>query len=69
AHPQATRPHPSKVTGSPQSRQRASINLAAAQAQKLNGGGRVLSVRETNTGYHVKLIKQGEVRIVVVPRN
>lgn len=68
-HPQPPAIRPATTAGSPQSRRRASINIAAARAQQLNGGGRVLSVRETTSGYHVKLIKQGEVRIVVVPRN
>lgn len=40
---------------------------AARQAQLLNGGGRVLSVDATRGGWRVKLLKEGNVRIVFVP--
>lgn len=40
---------------------------AARQAQDLNGGGRVLSVEEARGGWRVKLLKEGNVRIVFVP--
>ena len=40
---------------------------AARKAQHANGGGRVLSVRRNADGYQVKLIKEGEVRIVFIP--
>lgn len=40
---------------------------AARQAQQLNGGGRVLSVDAAGGGWRVKLLKDGNVRIVFVP--
>lgn len=40
---------------------------AAAHAQRSNGGGRVLSVDPTGTGYRVKLLQRGDVNIVFVP--
>lgn len=40
---------------------------AARIAQKLNGGGRVLSVEPAAGGWRVKLLKDGDVRIVFVP--
>ncbi len=42
-------------------------NAAARQAQSMNGGGRVLSVEEARSGWRVKLLKDGNVRIVFVP--
>ncbi|ROH89555.1 hypothetical protein ED208_10525 [Stagnimonas aquatica] len=44
-----------------------SAGEAARQAQQLNGGGRVLSVEQAHDGWRVKLIKNGDVRIVFVP--
>ncbi|HEU0196118.1 MAG TPA: hypothetical protein VFQ88_02750 [Nevskiaceae bacterium] len=43
------------------------IGEIARRARHLNGGGRVLAVHAKPDGYHVKLIKHGEVRIVIVP--
>lgn len=40
---------------------------AARRAQMRNGGGRVLGVDPTDDGYRVKLLKQGEVRTLLVP--
>lgn len=40
---------------------------AAKQAQRMNGGGRVLSVEPSEGGHRVKLLKNGEVRVLVVP--
>lgn len=40
----------------------------ARRAQRINGGGRVLAVDPVNEGYRVKLLKNGDVRVVVVPR-
>ena len=40
---------------------------AARRAQELNNGGRVLSVEPAGGGWRVKLIKNGDVRIVFVP--
>ncbi len=40
---------------------------AAAQAQRNNGGGRVLAVDPTGNGYRVKLLQRGDVNIVFVP--
>ena len=45
-----------------------SANQAAAQAQSLNGGGRVLAVEEATGGWRVKLLKDGNVRFVFVPQ-
>jgi len=43
-----------------------SPNEAAKRAQRENGGGRVLSVEQSGDGYRVKLLRDGEVRIVHV---
>eukprot|EP00611_Tribonema_gayanum_P022519 TRINITY_DN4528_c0_g1_i2.p1 TRINITY_DN4528_c0_g1~~TRINITY_DN4528_c0_g1_i2.p1 ORF type:complete len:100 (+),score=25.46 TRINITY_DN4528_c0_g1_i2:333-632(+) len=43
-----------------------SPNEAAKRAQRENGGGRVLSVEPSGDGYRVKLLRDGEVRIVHV---
>lgn len=43
-----------------------SPNEAARRAQRENGGGRVLSVESSGDGYRVKLLRDGEVRIVHV---
>jgi len=40
---------------------------AAEQAQRNNGGGRVLAVDPTGNGYRVKLLQRGDVNIVFVP--
>lgn len=40
---------------------------AARIAQHRNGGGRVLAVDRGDDGYRVKLLKNGDVRIVLVP--
>lgn len=42
---------------------------AARIAQARNGGGRVLDVVETREGWRVKLLKDGEVRTVLVPHH
>jgi len=42
---------------------------AARIAQQQNGGGRVLAVERGDRGYRVKLLKNGDVRIVYVPGN
>lgn len=39
---------------------------AAQRAQAMNGGGRVLSVEPAGDGYRVKLLRDGEVRVVFV---
>ncbi len=41
---------------------------AATEARKRYGGGKVLAVEETPSGFRVKLLRQGNVRIVFVPR-
>jgi len=41
-------------------------NEAARRAQAENGGGRVLSVEPSGSGYRVKLLRDGEVRVVYV---
>lgn len=43
-----------------------SPNEAASRAQAENGGGRVLSVEPSGDGYRVKLLRDGEVRVVYV---
>jgi hypothetical protein len=40
---------------------------AARWAKQANGGGRVLAVYPSQTGYRVKLLKDGEVSVVDVP--
>ena len=40
---------------------------AAHRAQQLNGGGRVLAVDPADSGYRVRVLKDGEVRSVYVP--
>lgn len=40
---------------------------AARIAQQQNGGGRVLAVEPEAGGYRVKLLKNGDVRILYVP--
>jgi hypothetical protein len=40
---------------------------AAQRAQQLNGGGRVLAVDPAQSGYRVRVLKDGEVRSVYVP--
>jgi len=37
---------------------------AARRAQERNGGGRVLSVEPQGSGYRVKVLKDGEVRVL-----
>lgn len=43
-----------------------SPNEAAKRAQRENGGGRVLAVEPSGNGYRVKLLRDGEVRVVYV---
>lgn len=40
---------------------------AAREAQKRYGGGKVLSVDPTGDGFRVKLLRDGDVRIVIIP--
>lgn len=40
---------------------------AARQAQQQNGGGRVLGVDPAGDGYRVKLLKDGDVRVIFIP--
>ncbi len=49
-----------------QSRPGLSPGEAAQRAQQINGGGRVLSVEPAGDGYRVKLLRDGEVRVVFV---
>ncbi len=44
-----------------------SADMATREAQQINGGGRVLSVDPANGGWRVKLLKDGNVRMVFVP--
>ena len=39
---------------------------AARRAQQLNGGGRVLSVEPAGAGHRVKVLKDGEVRVLQI---
>lgn len=50
----------------PQDHGQLSARDAAREAQQINGGGRVLSVDTANGGWRVKLLKDGNVRIVFV---
>lgn len=40
---------------------------AAREAQMRYGGGKVLSVDEAGDGYRVKLVRDGDVRVVFIP--
>ncbi|MDR3414711.1 MAG: hypothetical protein P4L83_00860 [Nevskia sp.] len=44
-----------------------STGEAAHRAQQINGGGRVLAVDPADSGYRVRVLKNGEVRSVYVP--
>ena len=44
-----------------------SSGQAAERAQQLNGGGRILAVDPAQSGYRVRVLKDGEVRSVYVP--
>lgn len=52
--------HPDRERG------RMSPSQAAREAVARNGGGRVLSVSEVDGGYRVKVLKEGDMRIVFV---
>ena len=39
---------------------------AARRAQQINGGGRVLSVEPIGSGHRVKVLKDGEVRVLQI---
>tara|TARA_R110000787_G_scaffold57455_14_gene131267 strand:+ start:1091 stop:1393 length:303 start_codon:yes stop_codon:yes gene_type:complete len=41
---------------------------AAREARQRYGGGKVLNVEQTASGFRVKLLTKGDVRIVFVPR-
>lgn len=51
----------------PAEQDRISAGEAARLAQMRNGGGRVLEVLSSGDGWRVKLIKDGEVRVVFIP--
>lgn len=40
---------------------------AAREAQSRYGGGRVLSVDPADGGYHVKLERRGDIRVIFIP--
>ncbi len=42
---------------------------AALRAQELHQGSRVLKVEKTDGGYRVKLLKDGDIRIVFIPQH
>lgn len=46
---------------------RLSPGQAAREAQRQYGGGKVLSVDPAGDGYRVKLLRDGDVRIVIIP--
>lgn len=46
---------------------RRDAQAAARAAQRLNGGGRVLSVNPEGDGYQVRLLRDGEVRSYFIP--
>lgn len=54
-------------TGLVDHRARLSAGDAARQAQRQYGGGKVLSVDPSGDGYRVKLLRDGDVRVVFVP--
>ena len=56
---------PRQQNWAPQNRM--SSGQAAQRAQQLNGGGRVLAVDPSDSGYRVRVLKDGEVRSVYVP--
>ena len=51
----------------PQQQRHRTAADAARWAKRANGGGRVLAVYPSDTGYRVKLLKDGEVSVVDVP--
>ena len=51
----------------PQPPRSMSGNEAAQRAQNMNGGGRVLAVDPAQSGYRVRVLKDGTVRSVYVP--
>ncbi|MDZ4080725.1 MULTISPECIES: hypothetical protein [Hydrocarboniphaga] len=55
------------ISGGEAQRERLSPSDAARVAQQQNGGGRVLTVDRGADGYRVKLLKNGDVRVVFVP--
>jgi len=55
------------ISGQDNRNNRLSPHQAARIAQEQNGGGRVLAVDRNDSGYRVKLLKNGDVRIVYVP--
>lgn len=59
-------PAPSTLTLS-QDAPEISPNEAAQKAQLLNNGGKILAVEAVAGGYRVKLLKDGEVKIIFVP--
>lgn len=46
-----------------------SASDAAREAQHRYGGGKVLSVEPDGDGYRVKLVRDGDVRVVFIPNN
>jgi len=64
--PRAVEPQPLREPVRPPVNQY-SPNDAARRAQQMNGGGRVLSVDPNGPGYRVKVLKEGEVRVITVP--
>lgn len=48
-------------------RSRMSPAQAAREAQQRYGGGKVLSVDPSGDGYRVKLVRDGDVRVVFIP--
>ncbi|GAC1627887.1 MAG: hypothetical protein NVS9B10_17260 [Nevskia sp.] len=57
---------PGRENREDQPRRDLSPGEAAQRAQQINGGGRVLSVEQAGDGYRVKLLRDGEVRVVFV---
>lgn len=48
-------------------RSRMTASQAAREAQQRYGGGKVLSVDPTGDGYRVKLLRDGDVRVIFIP--
>ena len=61
-------PPPGPIGYGPGPRRFLSPAEAAQRAQQMNGGGRVLAIDSADAGYRVRVLKDGEVRSLVVPR-
>jgi hypothetical protein len=72
SHPASTQPAPESSPGAPAATpavapQQHLQPADAAQRAQQQYGGRVLSVAPGDSGYHVRLLRNGEVSVVTVP--